>query len=122
MQKLIMILSFIIITMISSETLAYDSNIDNGSGIKITRNYLKNSGDERIARNLLVVKKVADFKIGDEKYAKYFETVENTREFDRKMEKALSVLSNSKMRNSKNKEVIQILNEAGDKLYNLLAN
>lgn len=122
MQKLIMILSFIIITMTSSETLAYDSNKGNDSGIKITRNYLKNSGNERIARNLLVVKKVADFKIGDEKYAKDFETVENTREFDRKMEKALSVLSNSKMRNSKNKEVIQILNEAGGKLYNLLAN
>ena len=78
--------------------------------------------DNGIRDNPAIVKQVADFKIGDEKLAKDFETVENNREFERKMAKIMEKLNNKKMRDSKNREVINILNEAGDKLYNLLAN
>ena len=34
----------------------------------------------------------------------------------------MSKLSNDRMRNSKNREVMRILQEAGDKIYNLLSN
>ena len=104
------------------ETQAYDNQIRDNPVIKTMRGSLRNSGDERTARNLLIVKEIANYKIGDEKYSKDFENVENTREFHRKMEKIMSKLSNNKRRNLKNDEVVKILNEAGDKIYNLLAN
>lgn len=101
---------------------AYDNGIRDNPVLKVSRSYLRNTGDEKKARNILVVKQVADFKIGDEKLAKDFEMVESTKEFERKMAKIMENLSNKKMRDYKNREVINILNEAGDKLYNLLAN
>ena len=107
---------------VSGGAQAYDNGIRDDPVIKMSRFYLRDSGDEKKARNILIVKQVADFKIGDEKLTKDFETVESTREFERKMEKIMENLSNRKMRDSKNREVINILNEAGDKLYNLLAN
>lgn len=101
---------------------AYDNGVRDNLLLKVSRSYLRNTGDEKKARNILIVQRVADFKIGDEKLTKEFETVESTNEFERKMAKIMEKLSNKKMRDSKNKEVINILNEAGDKLYNLLAN
>ena len=88
----------------------------------ITRSKYRGGSNMNEARNLLVVKMVADFKYGDEKLAGNYEKWENDKNFERKMSKAMSQLNNKKIRNSKNREVIRILNEAGNKLYNLLAN
>lgn len=121
-MKKFVLLMFTIVSLFFGQAQAYDNQIRNNPVMKTMRSSLKNSGNERIARNLLVVKAVADFKVGDEKYAKEFETVENTREFQKKIEKIMSALTNTQMRNYKNKEVVNILNDAGDKLYNLLAN
>ncbi|MBR1840937.1 MAG: hypothetical protein IJ778_02275 [Alphaproteobacteria bacterium] len=120
MKKIILFL-FLCFSM-AGNVQAYDNGIRDNPVLKVSRSYLRNTGDERKARNLLVVKEVADFKIGDEKLSKDFEMVESTDEFERKMAKIMEKLSNKKMRDSKNREVINILNEAGDKLYNLLAN
>ncbi|MBO6281030.1 MAG: hypothetical protein J6N49_00715 [Alphaproteobacteria bacterium] len=121
MLKFVMLLVSMLFIM-PCDTQAYDNQIKDNPVVKTMRGSLRNSGDDKIARNLLVVKEVADFKIGDEKYAKNFETVENTRAFDRKMEKIMEKLSNNKRRNMKNDEVVKILNEAGEKIYNLLGN
>lgn len=120
MRKIILFL-FLVLTSVGNVQ-AYDNGIRDNPVLKISRSYLRNTGDEKKARNILIVKQVADFKIGDEKLAKDFETVESNREFERKMAKIMEKLNNKKMRDSKNREVINILNEAGDKLYNLLAN
>ena len=79
-------------------------------------------GDQREARNIMVVHAVANYKLGDEKLAKQFEKVEDNAEFERKMQQIMENLNNNRLRNSKNREVIRILNDAGNKLYNLLAN
>ena len=88
----------------------------------ITRSKYRGGSNMNEARNLLIVKMVADFKYGDEKLAGNYEEWENDKNFERKMNKVMSQLDNKKMRNTKNREVIRILNEAGNKLYNLLAN
>ena len=88
----------------------------------IMRRKPRNSANTKEARNLLIVKQVADFKYGDEKLAGNFEELENEKTFQNNLNKIMSNLENKKMRNSKNREVISILNEAGNKLYNLLAN
>jgi hypothetical protein len=85
------------------------------------RGYLRNSGDQKEARNILILKAVVDYKTGDEKLEQDFANLENNREYNKKLEKIMQQLSNKKIRNSKNKEVIQILNDAGNRIYNLLA-
>ena len=82
---------------------------------------MRNTGNQKIARNIMILKEVADYKIGDEKLEKEFDNLEKTQEYHQKLGKILSKLSNKKMRNSKNSDVIEILNDAGNKLYNLLA-
>lgn len=83
---------------------------------------LASYGDQREARNIMVVQAVADYKLGDERLAKQFEKVEDNAEFERKMQQIMENLSNNRMRNTKNREAIRILDDAGNKLYNLLAN
>ena len=83
---------------------------------------LANYGNQREARNLVVVRAVANYKMGDEKLASQFEKVEDNAEFERKMQQIMENLSNNRMRNAKNREAVRILDDAGNKLYNLLAN
>lgn len=83
---------------------------------------LANYGNQREARNLMVVRAVANYKMGDEKLASQFEKVEDNAEFERKMQQIMENLSNNRMRNAKNREAVRILDDAGNKLYNLLAN
>ena len=93
----------------------------NAPVLKYSRALLLNSGDDKIARNLMVLHDVINFKMGDEKLAKSFDKIENNKTYNKKMDKAFAKLGNSKYRNQKNQQVINILNEAGQKLYNLLA-
>lgn len=90
--------------------------------LKIVRSPLKNNKNNRMARNLLVLQQVADYKIGDEKLKSNINEVKESREYQRKMNAVMEKLSNGKIANSKNKEVLRILDEAGNKIYNLLAN
>ena len=69
---------------------------------------------------MLVLHDVINFKMGDEKLAKNFDKIENNKTYNKKMDKAFAKLDNGKYRNQKNQQVINILNEAGQKLYNLL--
>lgn len=106
-----------------AETPAYDYEYEQSDeALRQMRGVMLNSGDQREARNLMIVAEVASYKLGDEKLAKQFAELENNREYHKKLQKIMSQLDNKKMRNRKNKEVIRILNDAGNKLYNLLAN
>lgn len=96
-------------------------SMKNAPVLKYSRALLLNSGDDKIARNLMVLHDVINFKMGDEKLAKSFDKIENNKTYNKKMDKAFAKLDNSKYRNQKNQQVINILNEAGQKLYNLLA-
>lgn len=95
---------------------------DISAGSSQPRGRMKNFGDQKVARNILIVKAVSNYKSGDEKYEQDFKVLENNREYQEKLRKILDNLSNKKRSDIKNREVINILNEAGNKLYNLLAN
>jgi len=90
--------------------------------MQLSRIPLKNGGDERMARNLLILKEVLDFKMGDEQLQEYFTKVENNRNYYKALEKIMNELNNDKRRNSKNNQIIHILDDAGNKIYNLLGN
>lgn len=84
-------------------------------------NRMRDYGDQKEARNIKIVEAVAHYKLGDEKLREEMEKLEQNREYNRKMNKIMEKLSNDKRRDSKNKEVVRILQDAGNKLYNLLA-
>ena len=90
--------------------------------IQTMRRYMKSSGTQVTARNLLVLQAVVNYKTGDEKYLSDFEDLENNREYKEKLRRIMSKLSNKKHKNAKNRQVLEILNDAGNKLYNLLSN
>lgn len=89
---------------------------------KDAKGFIRSSGDQKEARNLLILKAVVNYKFGDEKLAKEIDAMETNKEYNKKLQKVMKELSNKKIRNSKNKKVMNILDEAGNKLYNLLAN
>ena len=90
--------------------------------IKNMRGIMGSSQDVVKARNLLMLKEILDFKMQDATLAPEIEKLKQNREFNTKLYKALNQLDNKKSRNSKNQEVINILNDAGNRIYNSLAN
>ncbi len=86
-----------------------------------TSSYMSDYGDARDARNIMIVAKVADYKLGDENLAPEYERLRYNKEYNQKIKEIMQNLDNGKYPNSKNRQVINILREAGNKLYNLLA-
>ena len=82
---------------------------------------MRDYGDQKDARNIKIVEAVAHYKLGDEKLREEMEKLDQNREYNKKMKKIIEKLSNDKRRDTKNREVVRILQEAGNKLYNLLA-
>lgn len=74
----------------------------------------------RDAQYLATIKAVADFKINDEENLREIEKLRENKRFNQKLQKMLSQLDNSRTKNSKNKKVLQILEEAGKEIYNIL--
>lgn len=122
MKKLILfivLLSFSAVFPAGAQT--YADDVNNNPAIKMSRGYLKNSGTQKKARNILVLFNVTQFKLNDEELKKDFDELENNQKFETKMQSVMDKLNNKKLTNSKNKKVKEILDEAGNKLYNLLA-
>lgn len=98
------------------------AEMENSPAVKYSRSILPTSKDQKTARNLMVVKEVVNFKMGDENLAKYYDNLEDNKKYNKDMDKIFSKLSNDKLNNRKNKQVIEILNNAGERIYNLMAN
>jgi hypothetical protein len=90
--------------------------------IKEMRGSIGSSQDTIRARNLLLLKEIIDFKIQEATLAAEIEKLKQNREFNTKLLKALNQLDNRKFSDRENQEVMDILNNAGNRLYNSLAN
>lgn len=98
------------------------AEMENNSVVKYSRSILPTNKDQKTARNLMIVKEVVNFKMGDENLAKYYDNLDDNKRYNKDMDKIFSKLSNSKRSNTKNKKVIEILNDAGERIYNLMSN
>ena len=98
------------------------TEMENNQVVKYSRSLLPTNKDQKTARNLMVVKEVVNFKMGDENLAKYYDNLDDNKKYNKDMDKIFSKLSNSKRNNQKNKQVIEILNDAGERIYNLMSN
>lgn len=96
--------------------------MQNNPVLKMSRSYISPGGDQRKAFNIMILQEVASYKLGDEKLKKEVEGLRNNREYYDKLEKIKKKLSNGRISNTNNQEVLRILNDAGNRIYNLLGN
>jgi len=72
------------------------------------------------AQYLAVIKAVANVKINDEENLRQVEKLRESEAFNRKLQKMLDKLDNSRNKDGTNRKVLQILERAGKDIYNLL--
>lgn len=96
--------------------------MQNNPLLKMSRSFIKSSGDQRKAFNLMILQEVAAYKLGDEKLQKEINKLKENRTYYEKLEKIKKKLSNAKISDTKNQEIMRILNDTGNRIYNLLGN
>ena len=74
------------------------------------------------AQYLAIVKAVADFKIDDEEHFRKMEKLRENEKFNRDLYSMVQKLDNSRRKDSTNRKVLQILENAGKQLQDLLEN
>ena len=72
------------------------------------------------AQYLAVVKAVADYKINDEEHLRKMEKLRENEKFNRDLYAMVQKLSNSRVKDSTNRKVLQILEKAGKEIQELL--
>ena len=75
---------------------------------------------QKEAAYLATIKVVADYKIDDEEQQKAMERLRNDQAFNRKLLRMRDKLTNSRSKDSTNRQVLDILERAGKELYDLL--
>ncbi len=74
----------------------------------------------RDAQYMAVLRAVVNYKIDDEENIRNVERLRENRRFNEKVQKMLDKLSNDRSKNTTNRQVLKILEQAGKDLYNLL--
>ncbi len=74
----------------------------------------------RDAQYIAVLRAVVNYKIDDDENIRNIERLREDRRFNEKVQKMLDKLSNERSKNTTNRRVLQILEQAGKDLYNLL--
>lgn len=72
------------------------------------------------AQYLAIVKAVADYKIDDEEHLKKMERLRENEKFNRDLYMMIQKLDNSRSKDATNRKVLQILENAGKQLQELL--
>ena len=72
------------------------------------------------AQYLATIKAVANYKINDEEEIDNVERLRQDANFNRKLQKMLNKLQNSRTKNSDNKRILKILEDAGKDIYDIL--
>lgn len=72
------------------------------------------------AQYLATIKAVANYKINDEEEFRNVEKLRQDARFNEKLQTMLNKLQNSKTKNSDNKRILKILEDAGKEIYDIL--
>lgn len=72
------------------------------------------------AQYLATIKAVANYKIDDEEEIRNVERLRENERFNRQLQKMMSKLQNTRTKDSKNKRILQILEDAGKEIYDIL--
>ena len=66
------------------------AEMENNPVVKYSRSILPTNKDQKTARNLMIVKEVVNFKMGDENLAKYYDNLDDNKRYNKDMDKSLS--------------------------------
>lgn len=72
------------------------------------------------AKYLATLKAVVNYKINDEEHLKDVESLRQNQRFNQQLQRMLNKLDNRRTKNSTNRQVLQILEKAGEDIYKLL--
>ena len=72
------------------------------------------------AKYIATLKAVVNYKIDDQENILDIEALRQNRQFNQKLQRMLNKLSNERTKDSKNRQVLRILEKAGEDIYKLL--
>lgn len=72
------------------------------------------------AQYLATIKAVANYKINDEEEIRNVERLRESERFNRDLQDMMAKLQNTRTKDSKNKRILKILEDAGKEIYNIL--
>lgn len=72
------------------------------------------------AKYIATLKAVVNYKIDDEENIRAIDSLRQDRRFNEKLSKMLDKLSNDRSKDTKNRQVLKILEKAGQDIYKLL--
>lgn len=75
---------------------------------------------QKDAQYLATLKAVVNYKIDDEENVRDVEKLRQNQAFNRKLQRMLDKLQNTRTKNTTNRKVLQILEKAGEDIYRLL--
>jgi len=118
MKKLVILPIFTLFFTFSNNVMANDA-----ANIAIDSYNNFQSGFVRVddeSEHMAVLKAVVNYKINDFEYKKDIEKLRTNKRFNQKVKKMMDQLENDKYKDSKNKRIQKILEDAGKKIYNIL--
>ena len=72
------------------------------------------------AKYIATLKAVVNYKIDGQENIRDIEALRQNRQFNQKLQRMLNKLSNERTKDSKNRQVLRILEKAGEDIYKLL--
>lgn len=92
-----------------------------GLGVIFCQPVCAQYASQKEAAYLATVKAIADYKINDEETLRDVEKLRQDKRFNKRLQKMLDQLNNSKSKNGTNRRVYEILQRAGKELYDELS-
>jgi len=90
------------------------------SVLLLSNNSFAQYSGSKNAQYLAVIKAVANYKIDDEEEINHVEKLRENNNFNRKLQNMMQKLTNSRNKDSKNRRVLQVLENAGKEIYEIL--
>lgn len=75
---------------------------------------------QKDAKYVATLKAVVNYKIDDKEHVRDIESLRQNRQFNEKLQKMLDKLSNERTKDAKNRQVLKILEKAGEDIYKIL--
>ena len=72
------------------------------------------------AKYIATLKAVVNYKIDDKENINDIESLRQNRQFNEKLQRMLNKLSNERTKDAKNRQVLKILEKAGEDIYKIL--
>lgn len=85
-----------------------------------TSNSYAQYSSQNDAKYIATLKAVVNYKIDDKEHINDIESLRQNKQFNQKLQRMLNKLSNERTKDAKNRQVLKILEKAGEDIYKIL--